>query len=48
MRSLKLADRVQLKLDIGAPGLKGPNSAAFSVNDRHHVVGSSRDFGCEW
>ena len=30
-----------LKLDIGAPGLTGPNSAAFGVNERRQAVGQA-------
>ena len=30
-----------LKLDIGTPGLKGPNSAAFGVNERRQAVGQA-------
>jgi probable HAF family extracellular repeat protein len=30
-----------LKVDIGTPGLGGPNSAAFGVNDRRQAVGQA-------
>jgi probable HAF family extracellular repeat protein len=30
-----------LKLDIGKPGLRGPNSAAFGVNERGQAVGEA-------
>jgi hypothetical protein len=33
------------KLDIGTPGLGGPNSAAFGVN---RFAQTGRDFGYEW
>lgn len=31
-----------LKLDIGTPGLGGPNSAAFGVNERGQAVGQAQ------
>src|SRR6516225_10166812 len=30
-----------LKMDIGTPGLEGPNSAAFGVNERRQAVGQA-------
>ena len=31
-----------LKMDIGTPGLGGPNSAAFGVNERGQAVGQAQ------